>query len=183
MMKRIGLLLYGLLLTISVFGCKDAAPSPVIDVFQTPDIVATAQATEEQPQPGATPEDTDPYEGIEVLEFAEEYPNIACEVEQLGVLVEVSESSVTFDEALWLTRNELPADYAGDYAVRLTGNTVTLAIDQYSQFWVLWDSHSYQPARISAADFGTYCDLTQGIVCHFYSNNGVLVMLSEQYTA
>lgn len=121
--------------------------------------------------------------GITALEFAEEYPELECDTVQLGVITQITESGITFNEAIWMTRDELPEDFAGDYDVRETGETVTFALDDDCRCWILWHSHWIYPARISAADFVSYCDEQSWPVYWFYSTNGRLLMITEQYTA
>lgn len=121
--------------------------------------------------------------GITALEFAEEYPELECDTVQFGVITQITESSVTFNEAVWVTGDELPADYAGTYDVRETGETVTFALDDDCRYWILWHAHWIYPARISAADFVSYCDEQSWPVYWFYSVDGHLLMITEQYTA
>jgi len=102
---------------------------------------------------------------------------------QLGIVTEVSEESVTFDEVLWISGEDLPKDHAGDYELRPTGETVTLTVGEDSKFWILWHVHWIQPARISTADFIKYFNMSAKLVFNFYSTEGMLLMASEQYTA
>lgn len=175
-----------LLIILLAYGCVGTEPRPIDVVTEAPlppQAIETIDTQIPIVSPITNTSGTADLEGAEALEFADEYPDVEHSIKQLGIITEITADTITFDEATWLNKEDLTEDFAGDYSVQLTGKNCTVAIDTESQFWVLWDSHWDQPARISVEDFVEYFNRSLELVCHFYSSEGRLIMLCEQYCA
>jgi hypothetical protein len=176
------LLLLTALLALS--GCADAgfiditAPPPPPTEAQTP-VIPTTPSPEPTFDEARFLEENGP-EGLTALEFAEEYPAPACDEIQFGYLTCFEDGKITFDEALWLTGDDVP--YGEPYAIETTGRSITLEAEEDCQFWILWVSNWMYPARVGEADFIVYCGMPGSpLPFHFYISDDRVMMVCEQY--
>lgn len=161
--KRVAACSWALLGLCLFWGCSDIAPASTFE----PGILT--------PNPK--------FEGIEVLALEAYLPELEDKTMQQGDNIQLTDGSLTFDETVWLQNVDQDA-YIDPLVTEKTGASITLTVDENSEFWVysLESAHG-DWARISAVDFGQYVAEMNvpysTFTMFFYSEDGRLLRAVE----
>lgn len=161
--KRIAAYIFALLGLCLFCGCSATAPASTFE----PGILT--------PNPK--------FEGIEVLALEAYLPELEDKTMQQGDNIQLTDGSLTFDETVWLQNVDQGA-YIDPLVTEKTGASITLTVDENSEFWVysLESAHG-DWARISAVDFGQYVAEMNvpynTFTMFFYSEDGRLLRAVE----
>lgn len=170
-------LLTMVLLTACVPAEQGDTPAPIVAVTPTPTLPAASPAfswpVPVTPAPGWI-DNIDPYENV--LEQTEEVPSVENVEEKLGVMIAFSADSVTYEEAVLADFEHTGEDYT------TTGETVTLTVDENSQFWTLGFLEYFEYGRVSPEIFAKWLEYRHNhIYMTIYAQDGKLLMAVERY--